>query len=99
MTNTVTWYRNSGGSTITWTASVASASIPTPTSLFLTDFDGDNRTDMLVGFHTPRTVAVLRNSNNTFVSTGIPSDAVGVQGVWAADLVRPARWCGVDLLF
>jgi hypothetical protein len=94
----VAWYKNGGGSPLTWTAYTITTSVNGPLSVFAADLDADGRIDVLSASYLDDKVAWYKNRGGsplTWTTYTITSAADSVHSVFAADLDADGR---IDVL-
>ncbi len=94
----VAWYKNGGGSPLTWTAYTITTAADYAYSVFAVDLDADGRIDVLSASYNDDKVAWYRNgvgSPLTWTAYTISTAANGAVSVFAADLDADGR---IDVL-
>ncbi len=91
----VAWYKNGGGSPLTWTAYTITTAAFGARSVFAADLDADGRIDVLSASESDNTVAWYKKSGGSWMEYTITTAADGAFSVFAADLDADGR---IDVL-
>jgi hypothetical protein len=94
--NRVSFFRNLGGSPPTFKGSVILTTLVQPSTLFLRDMDGDNKTDVVTGSVAGASIMFLKNVGG--VPPTFTASIVALQGasaLWAEDMVSEWQSKGI----
>ncbi len=92
--NKIAWYKNGGGSPLTWTPYTISTATSIARSVFAADIDGDGRVDAVSGSYDDDKVAWYKNGGGSplsWTAYTISTSADGVRSVHAADVNGDGR--------